>query len=210
VEKGRQVRLFRAGTSPVFPNQIDEDRRRVRETEVTGIPPGVRSEALECVQLADAFSGGSSLPTLGPWPSRPSPLHGRDAREINQPPASWRRQKRQQAARTPKLRSAHSASRPLALAGSMALRLLPKEGFENSSKAPISTELILHQSGLNQHAKRIEWELYSVGLCPMQSREFLFWQTIGAVLYGHPSGCPRAGQAQPLRYMLSCGCAARR
>ena len=57
-----------------------------------------RREALECVQLAAAFSGGNSLPAMAPWPPRPSPLHGPDGRGRNQPPASWLiRQERQQA-----------------------------------------------------------------------------------------------------------------
>jgi len=78
----------------------------MRDTEVTGIPPGVRSEALECVQLAAAFACASLLAA--------GLFHGRDAREgglagtamAPGPEASFRQRKRQQAARTPKLRSA--------------------------------------------------------------------------------------------------------
>ena len=44
----------------------------VRDTEVTGIPHGVRSEALECVQLAAAFACASLLAAgLFPRASRP-------------------------------------------------------------------------------------------------------------------------------------------
>ncbi|MGO8814810.1 MAG: hypothetical protein ACLQVG_09165 [Terriglobia bacterium] len=34
---------------------------RAHDTEVTGIPRGIRSEALECVQLAAAFARASLL-----------------------------------------------------------------------------------------------------------------------------------------------------
>ncbi len=97
----------------------------MRDTEVTGIPSAVRSEALECVQLAAAFAYASLLALLpnattswrlvystgvprmkGAWPGRPR----------HRPGASFRPRKRQQAARTPKLRRTDSASRPLALA----------------------------------------------------------------------------------------------
>jgi len=33
----------------------------VRDPEFTGIPPGVRTEALECAQLAAAFAGAICL-----------------------------------------------------------------------------------------------------------------------------------------------------
>ena len=63
-------------------------------------PIGIRSEALECVQLAAAFLPASSL--AGVAQIRPAhPCHDR-----NSEPASWLAKKRQRAARTPKLRSA--------------------------------------------------------------------------------------------------------
>ena len=39
----------------------EENRPRVRDTKVVGVPHGVRSKALECVQLAAAFSPASLL-----------------------------------------------------------------------------------------------------------------------------------------------------
>ena len=46
---------FDSNQFPQFPPQAE--LQGVRDTEVIGIPPGVRSEALKCVQLAAAFLG---------------------------------------------------------------------------------------------------------------------------------------------------------
>ena len=74
-------------------------------------PHGIRSEALECVQLAAAFAPASLLACTRDWaerkPTKRERVMASPASKLagSVPPASLREGKRQQAARTPKLRS---------------------------------------------------------------------------------------------------------
>ncbi len=84
---------------------MDPAKARGGEAECAEGSFGVRAACCRFLGRKLASGPGGALV---PWPSRPSPLHGRDARGINQfaadprginpPPACWRiRQERQQA-----------------------------------------------------------------------------------------------------------------